>query len=507
MKTTEMTRRNALKLTCGAALGATHALARAEDARGAGIVMGEPKAAETGNRVLKDGGNAIDAIVAAALAGALHAPNQYGIAGYGGHMIVRLANGSIKCIDFNTTAPAAAKVITYGWQASGVPGILAGLQAALDHFGTRRFKDVVQPAIDIAENGFPISQGLANAIHSREKELKNDPGSAKLYFPKDNILRNPDLARMLKRLALQNSVRDFYEGQIARQMADAFAKNDGLVTARDFAQYKALDLQPLSFQCNNFTVYTSPLPAGGLSILRMFGIINALPPELVDEHALLEAMRVAWHERLTKFGDKVSTDTLQTLDILADRVKAAVKNGTRVDQATVSQAHRGTVHLNAADAKGNVVALTLTHGNAFGACVTVDGLGLTLGHGMSRFVSESGHPNSPAPGRRPLTNMCPTLVIRDGKPVLALGAAGGRLIVDTVFHVLWNFVGGKDFQESIRAPRWHTEGGTELALEKAWPDSVRQRFEKLGYQIKPGGAAVARAIAPDSNGIWQTAAR
>ena len=502
-----MTRRTALKLTCGAAFGASHALALANDER-AGIVMGEPKAAEVGNQVLKDGGNAIDAIIAGALAGAIHAPNQYGIGGYGGHMIVRLANGSIKCIDFNTAAPAGAKVATYGWQASGVPGILAGLQTALDRFGTRPFKEVVQPAIDLAENGFAISQGLANAIRSQEKELKADPASARLYFPKDNVLRNPDLARMLRRLASLNSVRDFYEGEIARQIADAFAKNGGLVTAKDLAQYKAYDfLQPLSVQWKDFTIYTAPLPAGGDSVLRMFAVLKDLPPDLIGEHALLETMRVVWHERLTRLGDSIF-EPLQRLDEnLADRVKAAVKKGTRVDQATTSQPHRGTVHLNTADSKGNVAALTLTHGNAFGACVTVPGLGLTLGHGMSRFVSEAGHPNAPAAGKRPLTNMCPTLVMRDNKPVLALGAAGGRLIVNTVFHVLWNFVGGKDHQEAIRAPRWHTEGGTELALEKAWPDSVRARFEKLGYEVKPGGAAVARAIAPDNIGIWQPAAR
>ena len=501
-----MTRRNALKLTCGVALGAAHVVARAEDGTG-GIVMGEPKAAEVGNRVLQNGGNAVDAIVAGALAGALHAPNQYGIGGYGGHMIVRPANGAVTCIDFDTTAPTGGKVATHGWQASGVPGILAGLQRALHRFGTRPFKELVQPAIELAENGFSIPQGLANAIRSREKELKSDPASAKLYFPKDNVLRNPDLARMLQRLASQNSVRDFYEGQIARTIADAFAKNGGLVTAKELAQYKALELQPLSLQWKDFTICTAPLPAGGLTVLRMFGILKELPLELIDEHAVLETMRVAWHERLTQLGDKVSPDALQPVGPLADRVKAAVTNGTRVQQATVSQPHRGTVHLNAVDTKGNVVALTLTHGNAFGACVTVDGLGLTLGHGMSRFVSDAGHPNAPAAGRRPLTNMCPTLVLRDSKPVLALGAAGGRLIVDTVFHVLWNFVGGKDFQEAVRAPRWHTEGGTELTLEKTWPDSVRHRFEKLGYELKPGGAAVARAIAPAENGIWQAAAR
>ena len=498
-----MTRRRALQLTCGAAFAASHALAGAEDGH-VGIVMGESKAAEVGNGVLKEGGNAIDAVVAGALVGAVHAPNQYGIGGYGGHMILRLANGKITCIDFNTTAPAGAKVATYGWGASGVPGILAGLQKALDRFGTRPFKQLVQPAIDLAETGFEMPKGLANAIRSREKELRNDPASAKIYFPADNVLRNPDLARMLRRLASQNSVRDFYEGDIARQIAAAFKNHNGLVMAKDLANFRAVEVQPLSVQWKDLTILTPPLTAGGLTVLRMVAMLKELPP---DEHALLEVMRVAWHERLAKFGDKVSVKSLAPIDALAERVRIAVKNRTRVDQVTASQPHRGTIHLNAADAKGNVVALTLTHGNAFGACVTVDGLGLTLGHGMSRFVAEAGHPNAPGAGKRPLTNMCPTLVLRGGKPVLALGAAGGRLIVNTVFHVLWNFVGEKTLQEAIQAPRWHTEGGTDLALERAWPESVRERFQQLGYEIKAGGAAVARGIAPGTDGIWQAAAR
>jgi gamma-glutamyltranspeptidase / glutathione hydrolase len=506
MNSNEMPRRRALKITCGLALCPGNLLRAAEEAS-AGLVMGEPKAAEVGNRVLQDGGNAIDAIVAGALAGTIHAPNQYGIGGYGGHMVMRLANGAIRCIDFNTTAPANAKVTTYGWQASGVPGILAGLGLALQRFGTRSFKDMVQPAIELAENGFPLPQGLANAIRSREQELKADPASAKLYFPKDNILRNPDLARMLERLASENSVRDFYEGKIARQIADAFRKNGGLVTSKDLAEYKALEVDPISYGWKDLNVYTAPLPAGGLSVLRMLAILKHVPVEVLDEHALLETMRIVWRERVTRLGHKVLMGDLPPIEPLAAQVRAAVKSGTRIDQATDSRPHRGTVHLNATDAEGNLVALTLTHGNAFGACVTVDGLGLTLGHGMSRFDGQIGHPNAPAPGKRPLTNMCPTLILRQGKPVLALGAVGGRLIVNTVFHVLWNFLNGKNVQDAIRAPRWHTEGNTELALEKSWPDSVRDRFQKLGYEIKPGGAAVARAIAPAPDGTWEAAAR
>jgi gamma-glutamyltranspeptidase/glutathione hydrolase len=502
MNTTEMNRRAALKLACGAIFARPQLFAQEPSY---GIVMGEAKAAEVGHRVLVDGGNAIDAIVAAALAGAVHAPNQYGIGGYGGHMIACLANGQIHCIDFNTTAPDGAKVATYGWGAAGVPGILAGLQRALDRFGTRPLKTLVEPAIALAEEGFAIPQGLATAIRSRAKELKQDPASVRIYFPEDHVLRNRDLAKMLRRLASQNSVRDFYEGQIARQIAQAFSQRGGYVTVKDLAAYKVEEHPAIRMPWKDYTIHTAPLPAGGLTVMHMFSILKHLPADTIGEHALLEAMRVAWHARLTSLGHKASPEL--DSENLAERVKAAIKSGTRVAQNTFSQPHRGTVHLNAADAAGNVVAMTLTHGNAFGACVTVDGLGLTLGHGMSRFASEAGHPNAPAPGKRPLTNMCPTLVMRDRTPVLALGAAGGRLIVNTVFHVLWNFVHGKSLQETIRAPRWHTEGGTELALEKTWPEMVRERLQKLGYVVKPGGAAAARAIGRQPPGVWEAAAR
>lgn len=498
-----MTRRSALKLgACG--LAASLCRLRATEPDSAGIVMGETKGAEVGMRVLKEGGNAIDAIVAAALAGAVHAPNQFGIGGYGGHMVIRLANGKVTCIDFNTTAPAGGSVTMYGWLASSVPGILAGLQLALDRFGTRSFKSVVEPAIELAETGFPMSQGLANAIRSRAVELQADPASARLYFPKDNTLRNLDLARMLRRLARQNSVRDFYEGDIARQIARAFENNGGLVTRKDLARYKALEVAPVQMDWKDYTFYTPPVTAGGITVLQAFGILKELSPELWTDRTLVETMRLAWKDRLAKLGDNSPSHQLITPDYCR-RCAESVKAG--VQAAAISRPHRGTVHLNAADSAGNVVALTLTHGNAFGACVTVDGLGLTLGHGMSRFEPDPHHPNAPGPGKRPLTNMCPTLVLRKGKPVLALGAAGGRLIVNTVFHVLWNFAAGKSLPEAIRAPRWHTEGNKELRLEKQWPDASREQFAALGYEIKPGGAAVARAIGIGESGNWEAAAR
>ena len=508
-------------------------LPSAESSGPPGIVTGEPKAAEVGNRVLKEGGNAIDAIVAAALVACVHSPNQCGIGGYGGHMILRLANGRINCIDFNSAAPAAAhpkmfaeaprEANTYGWLASGVPGTLAGLQLALDRFGTHSFKSVAAPAIELAEAGFSISRGLANAIRSRATQLQADPVSAELYFAngeplsEGQTLRNRNLGRLLARLAKQNSVRDFYEGELARQIAGAFARNGGLVTAKDLATYRARLVPAIEREWKTFRICTPPLTSGGFTILQAFGILQELAPELLEkdrDHAVLEAMRVAWKDRLEKLGDPGAlTNSFDELlasehrKLCAARVKAALESGTPVSQSTASEPHGGTMHLNAADAAGNIVALTLTHGNAFGACVTVDGLGLTLGHGMSRFNPEPAHPNSPGPGKRPLHNMCPTLLLRNGKPVLAVGAAGGRLIVNTVFHVLWNFTNGKSGPEAIRAPRWHTEGNLDLAVEKTWPEPGRTRFAELGYKLRAGGAAVARAIALNESGHWEAAAR
>lgn len=469
-----------------------------------GIVMGEPKAAEVGSQVLQDGGNAIDAIVAGALVAGINSPNQCGIGGYGGHMVLRMANGKIACIDFNSTAPSGATAESYGWLAAGVPGTLAGLQLALDRYGTRPFKTIVAPAIALAESGVPMSR-LTGPIRQRQVQLQNDPASARLYFSKDDTWRNPDLAKMLARLAKDNSVRDFYEGEIAGKIADAFAKNGGLVTRKELASFKALDIPALHMTWKDCTFYTPPVTAGGITVLQAFGILKELPAESLIERTLLETMRLAWQDRLERIGDGSPSAELLTPEYCrraAERVKAGIAKA-----AANSRPHRGTVHLNAADSAGNVVALTLTHGNAFGACVTVEGLGLTLGHGMSRFDPDPKHPNGPGAGKRPLTNMCPTLVLRGGKPVLALGAAGGRLIVNTVFQVLWYFAGGKNLQEAIRAPRWHTEGGKELRLEQDWPKTIHDEFAAAGYEIKPGGAAVARAIAPQTDGTWQAATR
>jgi gamma-glutamyltranspeptidase/glutathione hydrolase len=480
-----------------------------------------------GEQVLADGGNAVDAIVTAALVSAVVSVHNCGIGGYGGHMTLALDGGKqVISIDFNTTAPAAMTADIFidssgdartdaqdhGWLAAGVPGTLAGLQLALAKFGTRSFREAISPALKIARDGFAVS-GLATVIRGAARKLEKDPSSAKLYLPDGEpwevgaTFRNPELAEMLEALAQRNSADSFYRGDIAQRIAEAIQKNGGLVTLADLAAYRARVVEPLKLSWGDFDVFTAPLTAGGLTVLEIASVLRALDWKgLQDDHqkthARVEAMRLAWRDRLDLLGDpehvQVPVERLLSADYareLAEKIRGALKAKKPLELATESRPHGGTVHLSCVDANGNMAALTLTHGNAFGACVTVPGLGLTLGHGMSRFEAKPGHPNSPGPGKRPLHNMCPTIVLRAGQPVLALGGAGGRRIPNSVFDVLFAFLTGRSLEEAIEFPRLQTEGDLEVILEPRWPETEVQYLKSIGFKTRSGSGARVSAVA------------
>ena len=500
--------------------------------RGPGIVIGEPTAARVGNEMLKAGGNAVDGIVSAALAAAVVAMGSCGIGGYGGHMVLALNRGrKIRSIDFNTAAPAAAReemftpdehgtvrddANSYGWLASGVPGTLAGLGLALEKYGTRSFRQVVEPAIELAREGFPLSEGMARYIRNAASLLRTDPATARLLFPDGDApqpgvnFRNPDLVRLLEILASRNSVDSFYRGDIGRRIAEAFQIHGGLVTAEDMADYRACVARPLELRWRGFTICTAPLTAGGLTVLETLSILKALNwetrPDSPERTQLkIEALRLAWQDRLQLLGDpvkaKVPVKRLLSRDYageMAAKVERAVKERKPLSLNIDSRPQDGTVHLSAVDGHGNMAAVTLTHGNTLGARVTVEGLGLVLGHGMSRFDPRPGHPNSPGPGKRPLNNMCPTIVLRGGNAVLALGGTGGRKIPNSVFEVLARY-GGLDvsMEKAMAAPRLQTEGDLKLTLETGWPSDEAKLLETMGYAIQTGPSAVVSAVSFD----------
>jgi gamma-glutamyltranspeptidase / glutathione hydrolase len=508
-----------------------------------GLVTGQPQAAAVGNDVLAAGGNAVDAIVAAALTAGVVAVPSTGIGGYGGHLMVARANGKVSAIDFNTTAPSAAKpdmfhaddkgkvaddANNHGWLAAGVPGVLAGMQLALDRYGSKPFADLVKPAIRYAREGFPVTKPLAAAIKGAQQRLRRDPGSAKLFFAKDEPLgegatfRNPDLADMLQMLAEKGRVDAFYKGAIADKIAAAFRKNGGLVTGDDLAAYKPLEPTPLSLEWRGFTVHTPPPTSGGLTYLQALTALKALDwttwdaKEPATVQARVEALRIAWADRLRHLGDpkhvEVPVDRLLSERYAKDsagRIRTAIKDKKPVSGESDGRGTKGTIHLTAADASGMMAAMTLTHGESFGAQVTVDGLGLILGHGMSRFDPRPGRANSVAAGKRPLHNMCATVVTHDGKPMLALGAVGGRRIVNTLFDVLVYRLGeGRALSDAVKAPRVHTEGDLALALEAAWPAAVTDHFKQIGYTVRVGGGAALNAIERDpATGTLRSASR
>jgi gamma-glutamyltranspeptidase/glutathione hydrolase len=537
-------RRELLQWTGAGLLGALPALGAEQPTPKKGCITGQPLAARVGAEVLAAGGNAVDAIAAAALAAGVVAVQHCGIGGYGGHLIIALPDGKkVTAIDFNTTAPAAAKpdlfpldakglvkgqVNALGWRAAGVPGTLAGIQLALDRHGTWSFAKAVQPALRLAREGFIVPADLAQAARRARGSLARDPGSARLLLPGGQPLkagstfRNPDLADLLQTLARRGSVASFYRGDVGRKIAAAFQKHGGLVTAEDMAAYQAREVAPLEMTWRGYSIRTAPLTAGGATVLQPLLALKVLgwdkwpAGDLKTTHARLEALRIAWHDRLALLGDPQQAD-VPLKHLLSDSharksaalVEAAVKRHRPVALTTDGRADRGTVHLSAVDARGMMAALTLTHGEAFGAQVTVEGLGLLLGQGMSRFDPRPGRPNSVGPGKRPLHNMCPTVVLKGGRPVLALGAVGGRRIPNAVVEVLLHYVGrDASLADAVKAPRLHTEGGLDLTLERTWSAATVDSFKKIGYPVKTGASARVSAVSYDPRtGACQAAGR
>ncbi len=411
-----------------------------------------------------------------------------------------------------------------GWLSAGVPGTLAGMQLALDTYGTKQLSDVMAPAIDLAEEGFELSTRLAESIVRSQAAFWADPGSRALFFANGeppaagSVFRNPDLARMLRSLANANSVEAFYRGDIGRHIASEFQKHGGLVTAEDMAAYRAREVEPLTLDWLGQTVHTAPLTAGGATVMEALSILEALDStggQLASAHARVEALRIAWDDRLALFGDPehagVPLDRLLSSSYagaMAERVAKAVKDAKPLAITTPEREQDGTIHLSAADSDGNIAAVTLTHGGGFGARVTVEGLGLILGHGVSRFDPRSSHPNSPGPGKRPLHNMCPTIVTRDGVAWLAVGGAGARRIPNSTFDVLVGVLQGKTMPDAMEAPRMHTTGNLDLRLDSTWDESEIAAFTHMGYEVRRGdGARMSAAAIDPETGALTTSAR
>jgi len=487
-------------------------------------VAQEPLAADAGLRVLQSGGNAIDAAVAVAFALSVTHPVAGNIAG-GGFLLARFADGRTTFIDFREKAPLAATRNMYldaqgnvtadslvGWRAAGVPGTVRGLELAHQKYGHKPWAELVDPAVKLATEGFPVSYALSTSLESDSKLLSQFPESKRIFLGArygDKLIQS-HLAATLKRIR-DRGARDFYEGETAQKLAAAMASHGGLITLADLKAYQAVEQEPLRGRYRGDEIITAPPPsAGGVGVLQMLGMLEGSGYEKTGAgsaasiHYVAEVMRRSYADRSEYFGDPdfYQVPVRKLLDpyyIASRRASIDPLHATPSDRIRpgVLSAHESTetTHFNIVDSEGNAVAVTYTLNNGYGSGVTVPGLGFLLNDEMDDFAAKpgtenlfhliQGEANAIQPGKRPVSSMTPTIVTRDGKFLLMLGAPGGSRIPNGVLQVLLNVV---DFhmnaQEADDWPRFHHQWMPDaLYVEKGVSPDAMALLRSMGHQV------------------------
>lgn len=468
-------------------------------------------ASHAGVEMLRAGGNAVDAAVATGFALAVVHP-QAGNIGGGGFMLFRTTEGKDHFIDFREKAPAAATEKMYldaqgnvikdsslvGYKSVGVPGSVAGLVYAEKQYGKLSIEKVMAPAIKLARDGFPLAYEDTQDL-KRDEYLAQFPESKRIFLRDGNfyepgeIFKQPELARTLERLAKDPD--DFYHGAMGRELAAAIHKGGGLVTAEDLAAYEVKEREPVRGSYRGYDVISAPPPSsGGVALVEILNILEGFDLAKLGNrsgdaiHLEVEAFRRAFYDRAEFMGDP-DFAKVPVAQLIDKKYAAAWRESIDTNQASLSQTLKrppifnelereaqlrsttirepeNTTHYSVVDAEGNAVSVTTTLNDSFGSRVTAEGLGFLLNDEMDDFTSKPGVPNGygliqgPAnaigPGKRPLSAMTPTIVLKDGKLFLVLGSPGGPTIITTVANVLIGVVDfSLDIQEAVNAPRFH----------------------------------------------------
>lgn len=516
------------------------------------VVAQEARAAHIGAEILRQGGNAVDAAVAVGFAMAVTYPRAGNLGG-GGFMLLHLAQrNEAVAIDYRETAPAAAsedmfldsrrepdarKSLDSGLGV-GVPGTVAGLAMAHERYGSGKFTlaQLIAPALDAARNGIDVTDDTADSLPRVQARLARWPSTAPIFLNSDGTvlaqgqsLVQADLASVLDTIS-RDGWRAFYDGPIAEKIASAVRKAGGVMTAEDLRDYRAIIRTPVRGSYRGYEIVSMPPPSsGGVHVIEMLNILEGYDSQRVGArdadalHLLIEAMRRAYADRAVFLGDpdrvKVPVAALTAKKYAAalrasiDPVKATPSAAIGAGDAMIREGDN-TTHFSVIDAEGNAVSNTYTLNFSYGLGLVAEGTGILLNNEMDDFTAKPGASNAfglvgfnanlPAPGKRPLSSMTPTIVLKDGKPVLITGSPGGSRIITTVLQVIVNVLDGKrDIADAVSAPRIHHQWMPDATVVE--PGISAQALNELaarGHTIVQGPpASSANSIAVTAEGL------
>lgn len=494
------------------------------------VVSAHSLASEVGAAIMKKGGNAYDAAIAVQLSLAVVYPGAGNIGG-GGLLIGSLGAGKIIAIDYREKAPAAASENMYldnngtaqtqlsqnGHRASGVPGTIAGL-AATFAYARLPWKELVQPAIDLAEFGFAISEREARSLNLYRKDFMRYGTRPSAFISKGtwkagDTLVQKQLASTLKRIR-DNGAKGFYQGKTAQLIVEEMKRGKGLITLEDLKNYKAVVRQPLHVQYRGYDVYSFPPPSsGGIIVGQLLKMIEPYPvssygfQSVRTTQLMIEAERRAYADRAEHMGDpdfwKVPVNTLLSSRYLTERMRdydsTRATPSAKVSAGTIHESEE-TTHVSIMDQEGNMVSVTTTLNGGYGSRTVVGGAGFLLNNEMDDFSIKPGVPNmygavgnranAIEPAKRMLSSMTPTLMLKNGKPFLVVGTPGGTTIPNSVFESIVNIVDFKmSAADAVNRPKFHHQWLPDVVtLEVGFPAATASALKNMGYTIKQTSA-------------------
>ncbi len=480
------------------------------------VATAHPVASEVGIEILKKGGNAIDAAMAIAFALSIAEPNASGIGG-GGFLLLKMANmENPVMIDYREMAPAKATKKFYyenkksfselarnGIYSVGIPGLVACAEVVLPEYGTMSLREILQPAIRLCDRGIVVSEKLSGMIMDNLEKIAQFPETAEIYlkdmlpYEPGDTLRNHDLANTFRKIA-EDGGSVFYSGEIAKKICQTMAKYNGLIDSTDLKFYRPKKRTPVFGSYRGYQIVSSAPPSGGgthlielLNIMEGYDVAKLGHNSARYLHILTEAMKMVYADKALNAADpdfyRIPVDTFVSKEYAKRLMKRIQLDRARFDYSAKQLAVResnSTSHFSVVDKWGNVVALTQSINSFFGSGVVVEGTGLLLNNHLNDFSKEPDVPNSIEPHKRPTSSIAPTIVLKDGKPIMAIGTPGGTRIISALAQIIMNVIDfGMSMDEAIEAPRIHCLKKV-VHLEGRIDKKVIEKLKKLGHPVK-----------------------